>query len=294
MNCEFQKILSRNLIGFGILVYNSNLLITSAVGEEILGVCGLSGPTLIMNSVEKVSVFQKPKIVNNFREGLQGKNITVEVKHGKHHLNFRFSPVFNEKSEVTGGMLVIQDITDFVASREALYDLAVKDELTGVYNRRGFMLLAGQQMKLANRNSSGSLLFFMDLNDLKIVNDTIGHQVGDECLKDAAFLLTKVFRESDIIGRYGGDEFVVFVNDVPPEVEILIQERIIDVLGEFNSHPKRYKISFSVGSSYLYQNKDKDKTLEELITEADKKMYDRKKQYKKLYTDSSYRIQNLF
>jgi len=118
----------------------------------------------------------------------------------------------------------IQDLEDQVAARteelrDALEDLeaynvqlkelALRDELTGLYNRRGFLTVAEHQLKALYRRGPASTLFFGDLDGLKTVNDTWGHDAGDEAIRTAARLLTETFRAQDVVARLGGDEFVI-------------------------------------------------------------------------------------
>lgn len=92
---------------------------------------------------------------------------------------------------------------------ERLHTISLHDDLTGLYNRRGFFTLAEHLLKLAKRQQEGLFMLYADLDDLKKINDTLGHQKGDWALIDTANLLKETFRESDIIARIGGDEFVV-------------------------------------------------------------------------------------
>src|SRR5207247_1593642 len=93
----------------------------------------------------------------------------------------------------------------------ALLDLALVDDLTGLYNRRGFLTLATRDLRLAHRSNETLLVAFADLDDLKGVNDAAGHAVGDRALRDTAALLRQTFRDSDLVARIGGDEYAVLV-----------------------------------------------------------------------------------
>ncbi len=107
------------------------------------------------------------------------------------------------------------------SANKEIQALAISDPLTGLYNRRGFIALAEQQLKLADRTRRGALLFFADLDGMKWINDTLGHEEGDRALVDIASILKETFRLSDIIARIGGDEFAVLVIDttaVTPEI----------------------------------------------------------------------------
>src|SRR6202012_203275 len=90
-----------------------------------------------------------------------------------------------------------------------IQDLSLRDELTKLYNRRGFLLIAEQARKQAKRTETPFAIVFVDLDNLKKINDALGHDVGSELLCDLAMTMTAVFRESDTVGRIGGDEFVV-------------------------------------------------------------------------------------
>ncbi|MCM8776092.1 MAG: diguanylate cyclase, partial [Candidatus Omnitrophica bacterium] len=95
--------------------------------------------------------------------------------------------------------------------QESLRSLTIVDELTGLYNRRGFLIHAEQQVKLANRTRRGFFLLFADLDDFKKINDNFGHPEGDNALRETAKILKTTFRGSDIKARMGGDEFAVIV-----------------------------------------------------------------------------------
>ena len=101
------------------------------------------------------------------------------------------------------------DITERKKMEEEIGELSFRDPLTTLYNRRGFITLAEQQLKAAPRAQRKMLLAFLDVDNLKGINDTLGHEGGDKVLIDAADVLRRTFRESDIIARVGGDEFAV-------------------------------------------------------------------------------------
>ncbi|MCX7027105.1 MAG: GGDEF domain-containing protein, partial [Spirochaetes bacterium] len=155
---------------------------------------------------------------------------------------------------------------------EHLRDLAVTDDLTGLFNRRGFALAAEQEIKHAFRRKVGLVLLFLDIDNLKIINDTFGHAEGDKAIKKAAKALRTTFRESDVVARWGGDEFVVLALDVPKgRVPILIN-RLDDVLHKSNEKQDiAYHILFSKGFAYF--DPAKPLTLSEMVKVADEMMY---------------------
>jgi two-component system, cell cycle response regulator len=130
----------------------------------------------------------------------------------------------------------------------ALLDLALVDELTGLYNRRGFLTLATRDLRLARRGDETLLVAFADLDDLKRVNDTSGHAVGDRALRDAATVLRLTFRDSDLIARIGGDEYAVLVRHAGPESADILSDRFKRQVREFNRRAVRpYQLSVSLG-----------------------------------------------
>lgn len=158
---------------------------------------------------------------------------------------------------------------------EELHRLSIVDELTGLYNRRGFLTLSGQQLKFAERINKGIFLLFIDLDYMKWINDSLGHQEGDTALVETAAILRQTFRKSDIIGRMGGDEFAVLAIETAHEEREPVT-RLRDVLESFNTSGTRsYKLSLSVGTAYF--DPENPISLDELIARADNLMYEEKK-----------------
>lgn len=155
---------------------------------------------------------------------------------------------------------------------DELRDLSLVDELTRAYNRRGFWTLAEQQVKVAHRSRKEMTLFYADLDDLKKINDTLGHEEGDAALGEAADLLRDVFRDSDIIARIGGDEFVVLAIDIAEGKAAALARRLRDRVQARNAEPGRaYPLTFSVGLGRY--DPERPSSLQELLTEADRQMY---------------------
>lgn len=175
-------------------------------------------------------------------------------------------------------LAVLRDITDHVRMREELRQLSLRDELTGLYNRRGFCLIAEQMMKLASRELRSLFLMYTDLDGLKQINDRYGHQEGDVALGQLAGLLRKTFRKSDIIGRLGGDEFAVLGFSDGEMLTPSIEERFQDLINVHNAVETESQISASVGVEYY--SPDQPPTLEPLLERADALMYEHKRQKK--------------
>jgi diguanylate cyclase (GGDEF)-like protein len=160
-------------------------------------------------------------------------------------------------------------------TEDALREMSLVDELTRVYNRRGFLTLAEQQIKVAHRTKKDMSLFYADLDNLKRINDTFGHEEGDAALIEAVALLRDAFRDSDIIARLGGDEFVVLAIDVGEGTVASLSRRLREKLQARNARPDvAYALSFSMGISRY--DPDRPCSLQELIAVADRRMYEEK------------------
>jgi len=157
---------------------------------------------------------------------------------------------FLVKSEVDGPVLAhaLRLAIERNRLHSALLDLALVDDLTGLYNRRGFLTLATRDLRLARRGNETLLVAFADLDDLKGVNDTAGHAVGDRALRDTAALLRHTFRDSDLVARIGGDEYAVLVRHSGPESAEVLSERLKRQVRDFNRRGARpYRLSISLG-----------------------------------------------
>ncbi len=151
--------------------------------------------------------------------------------------------------------------------------LSMTDELTGLYNRRAFFTLAKQQLAQARDDVMPTSLIFADVDGLKQVNDDLGHDVGDEMLREAAKILRQCFRESDVVARLGGDEFAVLAA-APSGSAREIRERLEQEVGRFNfAHTRVYDLSLSIG---IVPCESVD-TLEQTVARADKAMYTQKR-----------------
>jgi diguanylate cyclase (GGDEF)-like protein len=168
-----------------------------------------------------------------------------------------------------------------------LGNLALTDELTGLYNRRGFMALAERQLKLGRRSGRGMLLFIMDVDHLKQINDSFGHSEGDRALKLTANVLEETFRDSDVVARLGGDEFAVLAVEAAGYSEPTIETRLFESLKSISAEPSRYEVSLCLGvARFDPRNRV---SIEELMAKADRSMYEQKRQRSTpvLQTDAS-------
>jgi diguanylate cyclase (GGDEF)-like protein len=171
------------------------------------------------------------------------------------------------------------------AVKQALLDrelrfLALTDDLTCLFNRRGFFAAATQQLKLAQRNGQNLLLFFCDVDNLKKINDAYGHQEGDLALIRTADALEQSFRGCDILSRLGGDEFVALVSQTSNQGQEVFLRRLEKNLKKSSAPEPRYSLSLSVGAARF--DPKRAVTLGELMLEADKAMYVKKRSGQKI------------
>jgi two-component system cell cycle response regulator len=156
-----------------------------------------------------------------------------------------------------------------------ILNLSMLDDLTGLYNRRGFLTLAGHHVRLAYRTGMPFLVAFMDLDDLKLVNDTFGHQEGNRALAEAAEVLRDSFRHSDILARLGGDEFAALMVEAGEDSIGIVIQRMEQKLATCNAMlSRRYDLSLSIG--IVPGDTTRLSDIEQLLSEADKVMYQNK------------------
>jgi len=246
-----------------------------------------------------------------YREALEGRTQIISERFHRYLIPFpadaavaarspmlqaaRIYPL-TENGRVAGTLTVIEDVTSRVlqerelretvrkqeelieALKQAenwLYEMSVTDELTGLYNRRGFLTLAEQQLRIAERTKRGFFLLFADLDGLKWINDRLGHTQGDAALQDMAGILKKTFRESDIQARMGGDEFAVLALEGRREnAEILAENLQREIALHNKSQSRPYLLSSSVGTVFCDPGEPSD--LETLLGLADRLMYEEK------------------
>ena len=165
-----------------------------------------------------------------------------------------------------------------VLAGEELAHMATHDPLTDVPNRRGFFTLARQQLKMADRAKKRMALLFADFDHLKQINDAFGHSEGDRALIEVADVLKETFRESDIIARIGGDEFVILATETG-EASALTT-RLQENLEARNARgERRYKLSLSVGVARY--DPEHPCSIDELLARADRLMYEQKEDSQK-------------
>jgi len=167
-----------------------------------------------------------------------------------------------------------EKVTELEDANERLRNLSLTDGITGLNNRRGFMILATGLLKFARRVGYSLCLLYIDLDSLKHTNDTLGHAAGDELIVRFSNILMDTFRDSDIIGRLGGDEFVVLMADATESDVESMRNHLQNNVDAHNLQAGQPAITFSMGIIRMYP--DSGITMEELLSQADKAMYEHK------------------
>lgn len=187
---------------------------------------------------------------------------------------------------------LMEEITQRQRIEDDVRRLSLTDELTGLHNRRSFFLLAEQLLRSARRNDQSCLLFFIDLDGLKKTNDAHGHEAGDLAITAAAQVLKTAFRDSDVVARIGGDEFVVLAVDAGEPADSLCA-RVQALVDEFNGSDRcRYPIGLSLGA--VGCSPKELKPLGELLASADAMMYANKQSRRYESSSSSLRGSDVF
>ncbi len=171
---------------------------------------------------------------------------------------------------------LLHDLATMVEQELAAIRLATMDELTGLSNRRGFEMLGAHAIAVCKRFNKPAALLYLDLDRFKEINDEFGHAEGDRCLKDFGRLLLGTFRESDAVGRLGGDEFCALLTGTSPNDVQHALQRLGDAVRAHNAqYQGRPPISYSVGT--VVYDHERHASIADLMQEADDAMYEQKR-----------------
>ncbi|HKR00974.1 MAG TPA: diguanylate cyclase [Pyrinomonadaceae bacterium] len=205
--------------------------------------------------------------------------IPVLTKEGKEIWLGQNTQLVLEQGRVVGFQAIARDMTERKRAIEELHSLSLTDDLTGLYNRRGFLTLVEQQLKHADRTNERFVLIFADLDGLKQINDRFGHHEGSRGIVKAAEILRQTFRTSDIVARLGGDEFTVLALAASNENAETIKARLQEKIHDFNARRElAYDLSMSVGIVLL--DPSSNLSIEDLLRKADAAMYEHKQEGK--------------
>jgi diguanylate cyclase (GGDEF)-like protein len=212
-----------------------------------------------------------------------------DISSGRKDLNRLIYRSYGTLFAMTLGLLALVLASSFQAHRsmqereraeEQLRRLSLTDDLTGLYNRRGFLALAEQQTRVAHRDRKAMMAISVDLDGLKRINDSFGHKEGDAAIAETAQILKESFRNADLIARMGGDEFAVLLTGGAAEFDReKLQGRLEEVVERHNGRSdRRYPISVSAG--FAYSDAAGSDTFAEWLHRADTSMYEQKRRKK--------------
>ncbi len=284
-NEQLYRAMVQHLPNGAILMVDQELRYVAAEGPILASVLANANlETVVGRSVAEVSADgYRDGLLSVYKSALRGEHHHFEIQRRERFYDLDVVPL--DEGATRQAMVFLYDVTarrremtELESARaklerqaKALEEASVTDELTGLLNRRGFLFIAEQEMRVAQRNKQKMVLFFADLNGMKAINDTLGHKVGDEALKATALLLRGVFRSSDVIARLGGDEYVVLATDAAATSGDIFATRLRELVTEYNSKGGAFKLSISVGTS-IYDPL-MPQSLEAMLAEADQGMY---------------------
>lgn len=187
----------------------------------------------------------------------------------------RYALVFAAKKAAEEGLK--QAMSELESYNKRLSDLSQTDELTGLNNRRGFLSLGQQSMDLAVRMNKNGLVVISDMDGLKLINDTWGHEAGDRAIIAMAGVLKKTFRNLDVLARLGGDEFSIVAVDVNAKFAETLRKRMNLLITQYNeTSSEPFMLGISVGAVEF--SGEPDQNLEQLLAMADSALYEEKRQ----------------
>jgi diguanylate cyclase (GGDEF)-like protein/PAS domain S-box-containing protein len=221
------------------------------------------------------------RVMENMQKVIQGtsapgKELTFKRRDESTFPGLVYSRPIMPEDKTIGIRGAIIDITERKRMEEAIREISLHDPLTELYNRRGFTTLAEQQLKAAHREKRRMTLSFIDVDQMKWINDTLGHDEGDKALIDAANILRQTFRESDIIARVGGDEFAVLTVDAAEMNSETFSKRLQGAMDQLNAEGSR-KCRLAMSQGAAIYDPESPMSLSELMSSADELMYAQKK-----------------
>ena len=178
-----------------------------------------------------------------------------------------------------GIAVTLRDVSSRKREERSLRRASLTDDLTSLYNRRGFLMLSEQQLRVARRQEKDAVLLYVDMDDFKALNDKFGHAEGDRALTAVGRLLRRAVRDSDVVARMGGDEFTIMALDADRAAARLIQRRIEERIMLLNATGElAAPLSLTIGHTRVRPTDPA--SLTELLARADALLYARKKRRK--------------
>jgi diguanylate cyclase (GGDEF)-like protein/PAS domain S-box-containing protein len=277
---ELYRLLAEESLTGVYLVQNTRLVYANRRLAELFGYS--RDEVLQLDSVlQLIAEPDRPLVQEKLRQRIEGEIDEIEytVRGRRRDGELIDLDVRSVRTAHNGTPAVMGSMLDITAQRrmeEALRRLSLVDDLTGVYNRRGFMTLAESHLALALRRKRELLLIFADVDALKSINDEFGHAAGDQVLREAAAVLRRTYRSADIIARIGGDEFTAFPLEAASGSAGILLNRLQENIAAHNLETARaFSLSLSVGVGRF--DPARCQTVQQLLEEADRQLYAQKR-----------------
>ena len=230
---------------------------------------------LLGMSIEQ-ALQDKPEVVKMFKDGSNGICEIIRSEDGTEHCyEISFSRLVDSYSKHIGWLLQIYNITDRKTTEKTIWHVALHDALTALPNRNYFKILLDEELSWAKAHGGAVAVAYIDVDDFKKINDNYGHDFGDKVLQKVASRLKKALRETDIVSRIGGDEFVIALPQIGTDNKLTaIGEKMLRVFEpEVEIDGRSIKIGISIGFAVFPRDNSNISDPEELLSKADKAMY---------------------
>ncbi len=183
----------------------------------------------------------------------------------------------NEEYETNLEQLILERTKELEQAKEKLTDIANKDPLTNLYNRRYFNEISDMLINLSNRERKAFSVLMIDIDRFKVINDTYGHIIGDHVLKELSNILLKLTRQSDVVVRYGGEEFVVLLPNTKIDGATLIAKKIHSTIENLEIHIDNNILKFTVSIGVTQCDWSGENSIDSLMHRADESLYEAKR-----------------
>jgi diguanylate cyclase (GGDEF)-like protein/PAS domain S-box-containing protein len=271
----------RNM-NIGLIVFDFNNIVVeiNALAERLLGI----KMDQVIGKPAKVVFAGEDEVfsANDISEDSEREIIHRSAQEQRYFIIHQ-SPIFDKKHDFFGRVTLITDITERKKNEIMLNNFATIDELSKIYNRRYFYSLAEKELSRAKRYQRSCSIVLFDIDNFKMFNDIYGHAMGDDVIFHVASIIKKSIRDSDLFGRFGGDEFICLFPEIDKNCVVLTVKRLQQILMDnaYNFEDKVFAITMSFGIAHF--NGTPDTTIENLIKNADFAMLQAKKLGKDCY-----------
>jgi two-component system cell cycle response regulator len=263
---NYRNILDSNTDALVVINYDKEILYKNPAAKKLFS-NKINDSTIKFLGLEELNIGTKEIIFNKEN----GEEVIADITISK--TNWEGEEAY---------LLSIKDETEKVKLLEKLRVQAIRDELTSLYNRRGFLNYFEKKIEYAKRNNKELVLFFIDIDGMKSINDNLSHNKGDLAIIETANILKASFSYNDVISRIGGDEFAIISLESDDKAVQKKLEKLIMNQERLNREKKyEFNVSISIGTSYF--DPKAPKSIDELMSKADQLMYQNKNSKKETF-----------